>query len=145
MRKNNPGLLAGIVLAALASAAHAEVEEITVSAERRDASLQEVPIAVSAFSSDDIQKLSIDITSDLGAAVPNMQTYQVTSNASAMQVFMRGAGIQNPGFIASESPVGIYVDDITAAAWPQPTWTLPISSASKCSAARRARSTGATR
>ena len=112
MRKNYPGLLAGICVVALASAAQAEVEEITVSAERRDASLQEVPIAVSAFSVDDIQKLSIDITSDLGAAVPNMQTYQVTSNASAMQVFMRGAGIQNPGFIASESPVGIYVDDI---------------------------------
>jgi iron complex outermembrane receptor protein len=49
---------------------------------------------------------------DISAAVPNMQMYTVTANASAMQVYMRGAGVQNPGFNASESPVGIYVDDI---------------------------------
>ncbi|MEJ2139422.1 MAG: TonB-dependent receptor [Gammaproteobacteria bacterium] len=92
--------------------ANAQVEEITVSAQRRDASLQEVPISVTALSFEDTQKLGIDMSMDIGAAVPNMQTYTVTSNAAAMQVFMRGAGIQNPGFVASESPVGIYVDNI---------------------------------
>jgi iron complex outermembrane receptor protein len=92
--------------------AHAQVEEIMVSAQRRDANLQEVPISVSAFSAEDIANLQIDITSDLSAAVPNMQMYNVTANGAAMQVFMRGAGVQNPGFNASESPVGLYVDGI---------------------------------
>jgi len=106
------GLCTGLVVVAAVPVANAAVEEITVSAQRRDESLQEVPIAVSAFAVDDIRKLQIDVTTDLGAAVPNMQTYNITANANAMQVFMRGAGIQNPGFNASESPVGIYVDNI---------------------------------
>ncbi len=93
-------------------AAQAALEEITVTAQRRATSLQETPIAVTALGTEEMARLNIDMGFDLGAAVPNMQTYQVTSNASAMQVFMRGAGIQNPGFIASESPVGLYVDDV---------------------------------
>jgi iron complex outermembrane receptor protein len=96
----------------LAPLAYAQVEEITITAQRREASLQEVPISVSSFSTDDMEKLQINAVGDVAAAVPNMQTYDVTANASAMQVFMRGAGIQNPGFNASESPVGIYVDDV---------------------------------
>ncbi|MGI9290501.1 MAG: TonB-dependent receptor [Gammaproteobacteria bacterium] len=107
----NRGLLftLGLVVSATGLA---EVEEITVTAQRKDANLQEVPIAVSAFSMEDMSKLQINAVSDVAAAVPNMQTYTVTSNASAMQLFMRGAGVQNPGFNASESPVGLYVDDI---------------------------------
>ena len=86
--------------------------EITVTARKTTENLQEVPISVSAFTTDDIGKLQIDIAADISAAVPNMQMYNVTANAAAMQVFMRGAGVQNPGFNASESPVGLYVDDI---------------------------------
>jgi len=101
-----------LALAVAAPIVQAEVEEITVTAERREANLQEVPISVSAFSSADIGELQMDTVQDISAAVPNMQMYTVTANASAMQVYMRGAGVQNPGFNASESPVGIYVDDI---------------------------------
>lgn len=92
--------------------AQADVDEVTVTAQRRSANLQEVPISVSAFTQDDIDKLQLISTADIAANVPNLQTYTVTSNATAIQVFMRGAGVQNPGFNASESPVGFYVDDI---------------------------------
>ena len=95
-----------------ASVTHAQVEEITVTAQRRDANLQEVPVSVSAFGMEDMTRLQMQTVSDVAAAVPNMQTYTVTANAAAMQVFMRGAGVQNPGFNASESPVGLYVDDV---------------------------------
>jgi iron complex outermembrane receptor protein len=94
--------ISGAAVLAFMPIANAQVEEITVSAQRRDASLQEVPISVSAFTADDIGKLQIDIAADISAAVPNMQMYTVTANASAMQVFMRGAGVQNPGFNAFE-------------------------------------------
>jgi len=88
------------------------VDEITVSAQRRDANLQEVPIAVTAISAEDIEKLQINFVADIAKNVPNLQTYTVTAGAAAMQVFMRGAGVQNPGFNASEAPVGIYIDDV---------------------------------
>lgn len=107
-------IYSAIVISAtlLAPLAYAQVEEITVSAQRREASLQEVPISVSSFSTEDMEKLQINAVGDVAAAVPNMKTYDVTANASAMQVFMRGAGVQNPGFNASESPVGFYIDDV---------------------------------
>lgn len=111
----NTKTILGVSLAVLiitAPAAVAAVDEVTVTAQRRDANLQEVPISVSAFSEDDLQRLQINFVADIAANVPNMQTYQVTSNATAIQVFMRGAGVQNPGFNASESPVGFYIDDV---------------------------------
>jgi len=103
-------LLAAAVI--VAPAVQAQVEEITVSAQRRAQDLQDVPIAVSAFSMEDQARLQLDQTIDLGAAVPSLQTYAVTANQSTIQLFMRGAGVQNPGFIASESPVGIYLDNV---------------------------------
>ena len=103
-------LAAGLL--AVAPLAQSQVEEITVSAQRRDANLQEVPISVSAFSSDDLQRLQVNFAQDIATNVPNMKMFDVTANDAAMQVFMRGAGIQNPGFNASESPVGLYVDDV---------------------------------
>ncbi|MBT8421807.1 MAG: TonB-dependent receptor [Gammaproteobacteria bacterium] len=87
-------------------------DEITVTAQRRDASLQDVPISVTAISAEEIEKLQINFVADIAKNVPNLQTYTVTAGAAAMQVFMRGAGVQNPGFNASEAPVGIYIDDV---------------------------------
>jgi iron complex outermembrane receptor protein len=88
------------------------VEEIVVTAQRREQALQDVPVAVSAFDANSIERLQINVVKDIGQNVPNLQTYTVTAGAQAMQVHSRGASVQNPGFNASESPVGIYMDDV---------------------------------
>ena len=112
------GFLAGpivcLVLALSAVPAAAEVEEILVTAQRREESqsLQDVPVAVSAFSESQITDLQIDAVKDIGQNVPNLQTYTVTAGSEAIQIHARGASVQNPGFNLSESPVGVYVDDI---------------------------------
>jgi iron complex outermembrane receptor protein len=105
------GLL-GLVLLIVTGPAFAEIEELIVEAQHRKQSIQDVPIAVSGFSAEDIAKLQINDTSDIGANVPNLQTYAVTANGSAMQVHARGTSVQNPGFNVSESPVGLYMDDV---------------------------------
>ena len=112
LQQSSSILLLALSALSIAPAAQAALEEITVTAQRRATNLQETPIAITSMNTADLARLNVTMGMDLGAAVPNMQTYQVTSNASAMQVFMRGAGIQNPGFIASESPVGLYVDGV---------------------------------
>ena len=86
--------------------------EVLVTAERRAENLQSVPIAVSAFDASLIDRLQIGDVKDIGENVPNLQTYTLTANASAFQVHMRGASVQNAGLNTSESPVGIYEDDI---------------------------------
>ncbi len=88
------------------------VEEIVVTAERRAESIQDVPISISAFSTDTMENLGIDSALDLGAAVPNLRTTQVTGGTAAMQISMRGANVQIPGLNTSESPVGIYTDGV---------------------------------
>jgi iron complex outermembrane receptor protein len=93
--------------------ASAEITQILVTAQRRgEESLQNVPIAVSAFDATQISNLQIDAVKDIGANVPNLQTYTVTAGAEALQLHSRGTSVQNPGFNLSESPVGIYLDDV---------------------------------
>ena len=69
-------------------------------------------MAVSAFTVDQIAVRQIDVVKDIGQNVPNLQTYTVTAGAEAIQIHSRGASVQNPGFNLSESPVGVYVDDV---------------------------------
>ena len=92
--------------------AHAAVDEITVTAQRREQNLQVVPLAVSAFDISQIENRQIDTVKDIGQNIPNLQTYTVTAGAQAIQIHSRGASVQNPGFNVSESPVGIYLDDV---------------------------------
>jgi iron complex outermembrane receptor protein len=103
---------AGAMLGLTALPAAAEMDEIVVEATRRAQDLQDVPLAVSAFTADRIEKLQIVTVQDIGDSIPNLQTYTVTAGAQAMQVHARGASVQNPGFNTSESPVGIYEDDV---------------------------------
>ena len=105
-------LAAATALIAGAGPAFAAVDEIVVTAQRREQALQDVPLAVSAFDASAIDQLQIDVIKDIGQNVPNLQTYTVTAGAQAIQVHSRGASVQNPGFNASESPVGIYQDDV---------------------------------
>ena len=87
-------------------------EELIIEAQRRAEPIQDVPLAVSAFGTEDIAKLQITSAQDIGDNIPNLQTYQITANGAAMQIHARGASVQNPGFNTSESPVGLYVDDV---------------------------------
>ncbi|WP_394729321.1 TonB-dependent receptor [Altererythrobacter sp. GH1-8] len=85
---------------------------ILVTAQRREESLQETPVAVSALTADKLEQLAITEVGDLGRAVPNLQVLPVTANPSALQIGLRGGAEQAGGLIVSEPVVGIYVDDV---------------------------------
>ncbi len=107
------GQVVFLVAAIVAGAGPAfAVDEIIVTAQRREEKLQDVPLAVSAFNVAAIEARQIDVVKDIGQNVPNLQTYTVTAGAQAIQLHSRGASVQNPGFNLSESPVGIYQDDV---------------------------------
>ena len=94
------------------SLAQTGFEEIIVTAQRREASLQATPVTVSAFSETQLQDLAIVETKDLGQAVPNLQLLPLTASPSTFQVGFRGGTEQTGGLIVSEPVVGIYVDDV---------------------------------
>ncbi len=87
------------------------VGEIVVTAQRRAERVQDVPIAISAFSSDQLEAQGVSNTLQLGQYVPNLIAQNNTGLGSANAYFLRGLGNTEtiPTF---DPPVGTYVDDI---------------------------------
>ncbi len=87
------------------------LEEITVTAERREASIQDVPVAVTALSDTMLEKLQIDETIELVNVVPNLFGGNNTGLGTANMYYLRAQG--NDESIATfDPPVGTYVDDV---------------------------------
>jgi iron complex outermembrane receptor protein len=86
-------------------------DEIIVTAQRREQSIQEVPVSVTAISGEALQDIgAIDIT-DIQKITPNTTIEAARGSNSTLIAFIRGVGQQDPlwGF---EPGVGIYVDDV---------------------------------
>lgn len=89
----------------------AATDEIIVSARRRNESLQDVPVAVSAFDGDKLEISGANDLTDIGDITPNVTLETSRGTNSTLTAFIRGVGQQDPvaGF---EAGVGIYIDDV---------------------------------
>jgi iron complex outermembrane recepter protein len=88
-----------------------ESGDLVVTARRREENLIDVPIAVSAFSGEQLEtRGAVDLT-DIGNIVPNTTLETSRGSNSTLSAFIRGIGQQDPvsGF---EPGVGIYLDDV---------------------------------
>lgn len=85
------------------------IEEITVTAERRVANLQDVPISVSSFTAADLESLQVETIGDLQSLVPNLSVH--VGDANNAVVYIRGVG-QIDSIAFFEPGVGIYLDDV---------------------------------
>jgi iron complex outermembrane recepter protein len=84
---------------------------ITVSARKREETLQEVPVAVSAFTADSLDKLDVEDLSDLGAFVPNLTVYAARGSSSTLTAYIRAVGQSDPLW-GVDPGVGLYLDDV---------------------------------
>lgn len=87
------------------------LDEIIVTSRRREESLQEVPIAVSAFSGQQLEDAgAVDIVT-VAQYTPNVTLEVSRATNSTLTAYIRGIGQQDPlaGF---EGGVGIYLDDV---------------------------------
>ncbi len=100
--------------AALAQDAVEGLEEIVVTARKREESLQVTPIAVSAFSSVELEQRSMTNLMEVGSLAPNVLT-GVGSGGSGGgnngQVYIRGIG-QFDFLFTTDPGVGIYIDGV---------------------------------
>jgi len=84
------------------------LEEVVVTARRREESLQETPVAVSAFGAADMRAAQIDGVEDLTKHVPGLSRREGRKEAD---LSIRGVGTRTVG--ARVDPgVGVYVDNI---------------------------------
>ncbi len=88
------------------------LEEIIVTAQKRAESVQDVPIAISAFSSDAITNLGAQNVNDLGKFTPGLETN--VNNETQASYTIRGISSSSFG-AGDESSVGVYVDGIYVA------------------------------
>ncbi len=87
------------------------LEEIVVTASKREESLQDVSTSVTAFSSDDIRSLGFDNGLDISDQVPNF-TVQSLFGPSGPP-FMNIRGISTVAFtVVNETAVATYIDDV---------------------------------
>lgn len=104
-----PRIFAVVASVCIALPAYAAaLEEIVVTATKREERLQDVPISVTAFSSKMIHDLGFTNSYDIAKHVPNMQ-FMAEASPSIPFIFLRGIG--NTSFYATSiNPVAIYVD-----------------------------------
>jgi iron complex outermembrane receptor protein len=87
------------------------LEEVLVTAQKREQTLQEAPIAVSAFDADSIERLRIRDVEDVSLYAPNVEIVETPSSATGATIAIRGASAINPA-ITWENSVGMYLDGV---------------------------------
>lgn len=99
------------VLAQGSTASGGGLEEIVVTARRREESLIDTPVSITVFSAQDLQDRQIYRSHQIGESTPNLVYRNNTMSSSiASVIYIRGIG--QGDFIPSVQPgVGIYVDE----------------------------------
>ena len=106
------GTCVAATLAAAAALAQDEtsLEEIVVTAAKREQTLNDIPSAVSVTSAETLEKAHITDILDLHTAVPSLRTSQLqTSTQTNFIIRGFGNGANNPGI---ESSVGVFIDGV---------------------------------
>ena len=88
-----------------------ELTAVTVTARKREETLQEVPVAVTAFTEKALQEFNVEDLGDLDALVPNLTIYAARGSSSTVTAYIRGIGQSDPLW-GVDPGVGVYLDDV---------------------------------
>lgn len=88
-----------------------QIEEVTVTAQRREQNLQEVPFAVTAFDESTIARRQIDSVNQIRSMVPNLNYEAGPGQSTSSKIFYRGIG-EDEALFTTDTPVGVYIDDV---------------------------------
>lgn len=87
------------------------LEEIIVTAQRREEKLQEIPLSITAITANELETRGITNTLDLSASAPNVITLANPGAAGIATIAIRGSATSQPA-IWMDSPVGLYLDGV---------------------------------
>ncbi|HEX9706695.1 MAG TPA: TonB-dependent receptor [Steroidobacteraceae bacterium] len=130
VHKKNLALIASAMPIGSLLAGHAAVaqetsfEPVIVTAQKREQSIYDVPVAISAFSADTIEKQGISDLTDIGKFVPNLNVTGFSAgHTSSANPFIRGIGLQDH-LITTDPGVGVYVDGVYLGRQVGQNWSL---------------------
>jgi len=105
-------LLPALVALPCTALAAPALEEVIVTAEKREESIQDVPISIMAFTEDKLEKMGVQDVRDMAAKVPNVYIKEFPSGGgTTIQLYMRGIG-QNDVQITQDPSVALYMDGV---------------------------------
>ena len=87
------------------------LEEVVVTAQKKEETLQDAPIAITALTASTIEDLDIANVVDLAGMAPNVHIINTPSNNTAATIAIRGGSTTNPA-ITWEPTVGMYLDGV---------------------------------
>ena len=90
-------------------AAEGLIEEVVVTARKRDESLMDAPLSVSALTASDLIRFQVDDLGDLQHLVPNLSLN--LGDAGNAIIYIRGVG-QRDSLSFADPGVGVYLDDV---------------------------------
>ena len=115
---SNCALLAALTLQLATAAAtaapqgHLVIEEVIVTAAKREQSADEVPASLSVFTGRELPERGIADLVDIGKFVPNLNVTTFSAgHTSSANPFIRGIGTQDH-LITTDPGVGVYVDGV---------------------------------
>jgi len=88
------------------------IERIIVTAQRKEQSIQNTPVAISALGPDDIEKMQIDNAKDLSQVMPNVLIKPVKGGSAGITASISGGSVSDGANLTSEAEVGVYIDDV---------------------------------
>jgi iron complex outermembrane receptor protein len=86
------------------------VEEVVVTAQKREENLQTTPLSISAMSGDSMEKLGITDFSGVVKASPALAFSPYPSSSNTLILYIRGQGVSDPMQITADGSVGLYSD-----------------------------------
>ncbi|WP_374595358.1 TonB-dependent receptor [Sphingosinicella sp.] len=91
---------------------HFGIEEITVTARKREEKLQDTPVSIVVLSGEDIARRQIVSLADVGQHAPNVQFHASgVGGRNSGQAFIRGVG-QSDYLLTTDPGIGVYVDGV---------------------------------
>lgn len=104
------GACAAAAALATSAAARAQVDEIVITAQKREQSINDIGMTVNAFSGEMLSTLGVDAVEDIPALTPGL-TINETSVTGVPIYTIRGVGFQD-GASSGTSTVGLYFDEV---------------------------------
>ena len=99
-----------ILLLLVSSQSFAQIEEITVTAQKREQSIQDVPVAVTAFSSQELREYQFNDLRDVAQQTPNLRLAGYYD--SKPEIIIRGYAMSDLFTALDSNPVGVYNDEV---------------------------------
>jgi iron complex outermembrane receptor protein len=91
-----------------------QLEELVITARKREEEIQTAPLSVTAFSGAKLEQMNVTNLDQLAGVVPNLTLYDSVSYVGGIEITIRGIGEPDP-IMSNDSPIALYLDGVLLA------------------------------